>query len=97
VTVSQDGDHLTKSKADMALEIPNFYAASLELGAIPPMFIQQLSRSRWRIHAEVFQTITTDCHLKHPAVHQSTALVAPTMIRVLAYGLSSLFYQRQAP
>jgi hypothetical protein len=43
----------------------------------------------------VFQTITTDCHLKHPAVHQSTALVVLTMIRVLAYVLSLVFYQRQ--
>ena len=95
VTVSQDGDHLTKSKADAAPESTNFYATNFELGAIPPMFIQQLSRSRWRIDAEVFQTITTDCHLKHPAVHQSTALVVLTMIRVLAYALSMVFYCRQ--
>jgi hypothetical protein len=64
------------------------------IGAIPPTFIHQLSRSRWRIDTEVFQTITTDCHLKHPAVHQSTALVV-TMIRLLAYMLSMVFYQRQ--
>jgi hypothetical protein len=51
--------------------------------------------SRWRIDVEVFQTITTDCHLKYPAVHQSTALVVLTMIRVLAYALSLIFYQRQ--
>jgi hypothetical protein len=72
-----------------------FYATNFELGAIPPTFIHQLSRSRWRIDAEVFQTITCDCHLKHPAVHQTTALVVLTMIRVLAYGLSLLFYHRQ--
>jgi hypothetical protein len=42
-----------------------------------------------------FQTITTDCHLKHPAVHQTTALVVLTMIRFLAYTLSLVFYQRQ--
>ena len=95
VTVSQDGDHLTKGKADVALESTNYYATNFELGAIPPTFIQQLSRSRWRIDAEVFQTITTDCHLKHPAVHQSTALVVLTMIRVLAYALSMVFYCRQ--
>ena len=63
--------------------------------AIPATFIHQLSRSRWRIDAEVFQTITSDCHLKHPAVHQSTALVVLTMIRVLAYGMTLLFYHRQ--
>jgi hypothetical protein len=40
----------------------------------PPLFIHKLGRSRWRIDAEIFQTITTDCHLKHPVVHQSTAL-----------------------
>ena len=70
-------------------------ATNFELGAIPATFIHQLSRSRGRIDAEVFQTTTTDCHLKHPAVHQSTALVVLTMIRLLAYGLSSLFYHRQ--
>jgi hypothetical protein len=79
----------------VALESTNYYATNFELGAIPPTFIQQLSRSRWRIDAEVFQTITTDCHLKHPAVHQSTALVVLTMIRVLAYALSMVFYCRQ--
>lgn len=77
------------------MESTNFYATNFELGAIPPLFIHQLSRSRWRIDAEVFQTMTTDCHLKHPAVHQSTALVVPTMIRLLAYALSLVFYQRQ--
>jgi hypothetical protein len=95
VTVSQDGEHLKKSKTDVALESTNFYASNFELGAIPPTFIHQLGRSRWRIDVEVFQTITTDCHLKHPAVHQSTALVVLTMIRLLAYTLSSLFYHRQ--
>jgi hypothetical protein len=95
VTVSQEGDHLKKSKTDVALESTNFYATSFELGAISPTFIHQLSRSRWRIDAEVFQTITSDCHLKHPAVHQSTALVVLTMIRVLGYGMSLLFYHRQ--
>ena len=95
VTVSQEGDHLRKSRTDVTLESTNFYATNFELGAIPPTFLHQLSRSRWRIDAEVFQTITTDCHLKHPAVHQSTALVVLTMIRLLAYTLSSLFYHRQ--
>jgi len=95
VTVRQDGAHLQKSKIGLALESTNFYATNFELAAIPPAFIHQLSRSRWRIDAEVFQTITTDCHLKHPAVHQSTALVVLTMIRMLAYALSSLFYHRQ--
>ena len=95
VTVSQDGDHVKKTKSPVAVESTNFYATNFELGAIPPLFIYRLSRSRWRIDTEVFQTITTDCHLKHPAVHQSTALVVLTMIRVLAYALSSLFYHRQ--
>jgi hypothetical protein len=95
VTIRQDGEHLKKSKTDLALESTNFYATNFEPGAIPLTFIHQLSRSRWRIDVEVFQTITTDCHLKHPAVHQSTALVVLTMIRVLAYALSSVFYHRQ--
>jgi hypothetical protein len=95
VTVRPEGDHLRKSKSEVAEESTNFYATNFELGAIPPLFIHQLSRSRWRIDAEIFQTITTDCHLKHPAVHQSTALVVLTMIRLLAYTLSLVFYQRQ--
>ena len=95
VTVMQQGEQLQKNKTDVLRESTNFYATNFELGAIPPTFIHQLSRSRWRIDAEVFQTITTDCHLKHPAVHQSTALVVLTMIRLLAYTLSLVFYQRQ--
>lgn len=95
VTIRQDGEHLQKSKTDVALESTNFYATNFELGVIAPTFIHQLSRSRWRIDTEVFQTLTTGCHLKHPAVHQSTALVVLTMIRVLAYTLSLIFYHRQ--
>jgi len=95
VTVTQEADHRTKTKATVKRESTNFYATNFQLGSIPPLFIHQLSRSRWRIDTEVFQTITTDCHLKHPAVHQSTALVVLTMIRLLAYTLSLVFYRRQ--
>ena len=75
----------------------NFYASNLVLGAIPPLFIHQLGRSRWSIDAEVFQTITTEGHLKKPSVHQrrGRALVVLTMIRVLAYTLTLVFYHRQ--
>lgn len=73
----------------------NFYASNLELGTIPPLFLHQLGRSRWKIDAQVFQTITTDAHLKKPSAHQSQALVVLTMIRLLAYTLSLLFYHRQ--
>ncbi len=95
VTVSQDGAHRKKTKTDVTEESTNFYATNFELGSIPPLFVYQLGRSRWRIDTEVFQTLTTDCHLKHPAVHQSTALVVLTMIRLLAYTLSLVFYHRQ--
>jgi hypothetical protein len=75
----------------------NFYASNLDLGRIPPLFIHQLGRSRWRIDTQVFQTITTEGHLKHPSVHQqrAQALVVLTMIRVLAYTLTLVFYCRQ--
>ena len=95
VTVSQEGAHRKKTKTEVTEESTNFYATNFELGSIPPLFIYQLGRSRWRIDTEVFQTLTTDCHLKHPAVHQSTALVVLTMIRLLAYALSLVFYHRQ--
>ena len=64
---------------------------------VPPLFIHELGRSRWTIDAEAFQTITTDGHLKQPSVHQDRgqALVNLTMIRVLAYTLSVVFYYRQ--
>jgi hypothetical protein len=95
VTVSEQDDHGTKSKAAVTQASTNFYATNFELGSVSPLFIHQFGRSRWRIDTEVFQTITTDCHLKHPAVHQTTALVVLTMIRFLAYTLSLVFYQRQ--
>lgn len=95
VTVRQEGGHRRKSKKEADEEGLNFYATNFELGAIPPLFIHQLSRSRWRIDTEVFQTITTDCHLKRPSVHRDTALVVLTMIRILAYTLSLVFYERQ--
>jgi hypothetical protein len=95
VTVSEKDAHRTKSKTATSQQSTNFYATNFELGSISPLFIHQFGRSRWRIDTEVFQTITTDCHLKHPAVHQTTALVVLTMIRFLAYTLSLVFYQRQ--
>ena len=95
VTVSEKDGHRIKSKTALTQESTNFYATNFELGSVSPLFIHQFSRSRWRIDTEVFQTITTDCHLKHPAVHQTTALVVLTMIRLLAYTLSLVFYHRQ--
>jgi hypothetical protein len=95
--VTVRGKDAARIKGTTAILLPstNFYATNFELGSISPLFLHQLSRSRWRIDTEVFQTITTDCHLKHPAVHQTTALVVLTMIRFLAYTLSLVFYHRQ--
>lgn len=76
-------------------ESTNYYASNLELGLIPPLFLHQLGRSRWRIDAEVFQTLTTDCGFKHLSAHQNPALIVWTQIRLLAYTLSLLFYCRQ--
>jgi hypothetical protein len=95
VAIRETDAQRTKSKMAVAQQSTNFYATNFELGSLSPLFIHQLSRSRWRIDTEVFQTITTDCHLKHPAVHQTTALVLLTMIRFLAYTLSLVFYHRQ--
>ena len=85
----------TKVKAALTQASTNFYATKFELGSISPVFIHQFSRSRWRIDTEVFQTLTTDCHLKHPAVHQTTTLVVLTLIRFFACTLSLIFYHRQ--
>lgn len=90
-----DSNVKVKTKQPAPILSTNFYATNVDLGAIPPLFIHQLGRSRWTIDAQVFQTITTDCHLKQPSVHQSCALIVLTMIRVLAYTLTMVFYYRQ--
>lgn len=95
VTVREKDGHRSKTTTAVTQDSTNFYATNFELGSISPLFVHQFSRSRWRIDTEVFQTITTDCNLKHPAVHRTTALVVLTMIRFLAYTLSLVFYQRQ--
>jgi hypothetical protein len=101
VQSSQRVEIRTKDGAAVKIRQPapvlstNFYATNVDLGSIPPRFIHQLGRSRWTIDAQAFQTITTDCHLKRPSVHQSCALVVLTMIRVLAYTLTMVFYHRQ--
>jgi hypothetical protein len=84
-----------KTKQAVEQESTNYYASNLELGSIPPHFIHELGRSRWRVDTQVFQTLTTQAHLKQPSVHQTCALVLLTMIRVLAYTLSLVFYHRQ--
>lgn len=84
-----------KTKQPAPIVSTNFYASNVDLGAIPPYFIHQLGRSRWTIDAQAFQTITTDCHLKQPSAHQDCALIVLTMIRVLAYTLTMVFYYRQ--
>ena len=95
VVVNEVNGLRIKGKQVVTEESTNYYATNLDLGLISPMFIYRLGRSRWRIDVQVFQTITTDCHLKHPAVHQTTALVMLTMIRFLAYTLSLVFFERQ--
>jgi hypothetical protein len=84
-----------KAKQAVEQESTNYYASNLELGSIPPAFVPQLGRSRWRADTEVFQTLTTQAHLKQPSVHQPCALVVLTMIRVLGYMLTLVFYHRQ--
>ena len=56
VAVSQEGAHRKKTKTEVTEESTNFYATNFELGAIPPLFIYRLSRSRWRIDTQLFQT-----------------------------------------
>jgi len=75
----------------------NVYATALPAWKIPPALIEQLGRCRWRIDTEVFQTLTTTCSLKRPSVHahHDQALVGLTMIRVLAYLLTLVFFHRQ--
>jgi hypothetical protein len=91
-----DGDKRIAKEAVIE-QSTNFYASNLELGSIPPLFLQQLGRSRWQIDADLFQTITTDSALKQPSLHQGwgKALLVLTMIRVLAYTLTQVFYHRQ--
>ena len=75
----------------------NYYASNLELGSVPPVFLHHLGRSRWIIDTNVFQTMATEAHLKRPSVHQgcAKALLVLTMIRVLAYTLTLVFFFRQ--
>ncbi len=98
IRVGLNEDGRKRSQKEVFLQqTTNFYASNLELGSIPPVFVHQLGRSRWIIDAEVFQTITTDGHLKKPSVHQGhgQALIVLTMIRVLAFTLTSVFFHRQ--
>lgn len=97
VTIVEQQGRRQPVKQTREEESTAWYASNIELGAIPPTFIQQLGRSRWSIETSLFQTITTDSHLKQPSVHQShpQALVVLTMIRLLAYLLTQVFYHRQ--
>ncbi len=97
LTVQRDGDQRTLRKVPVAERSTNIYASNLALVTMPPAVLAQVGRSRWRIDTEVFQTLTTQCHLKRPSVHQhhDQALVVLTMIRALAYTLVLVFYHRQ--
>lgn len=97
VTVIEKQGCRQTAKQTVEEESTNFYASNIELGAIPPRFIHQLGRSRWRIETPLFQTLTSDCHLKQASVHQShpQALLVLTSIRLLAYLLTQVFYHRQ--
>jgi hypothetical protein len=87
----------TMAKEKTTEQSTNFYASNLVLGDIPPLFIHQLGRSRWSIDTEVFQVMTTEGNLKRPSIHQGheRALMVLTMIRLLAYLLTMVFYHRQ--
>jgi hypothetical protein len=94
IRVGLNEDGRKQSEKEIVAEVStNFYASNLELGIIPPVFVHQLGRSRWIIDTELFQTITTDGHLKKPSVHQGRgqALIVLAMIRVLAFTLTLVF------
>lgn len=96
--VQRDEQGERRAVKETALEpSTNFYASHLELGSIPPVFLHQLGRSRWIIETTVFQILATEAHLKRPSVHQdrAKALIVLTMIRVLAYTLTLVFFFRQ--
>jgi len=95
--IEHDGDHRTRRKTVVWEESTNLYASTLEVLASSPTGLASLGRSRWRIDTEVFQTLTKECQLKHPAVHQQhdQAFMVLTMIRILAYTLLLVFFHRQ--
>jgi len=95
VKTKTPGELRDKQREQVSLESTNFYATNLELGSISPKFVHQLGRSRWTIDVTAFQTLTADCHLKQPSVHQDVALAVLTTIRVIAYTLTTVFYHRQ--
>jgi hypothetical protein len=95
--VEREGGHRTHHKTVVWEESTTLYASSLRELSCSPEGLVAVGRSRWRIDTEVFQTLTKECHLKHPAVHQhhDQAFVVLTMIRVLAYTLLLVFFHRQ--
>ena len=97
VQVQREGGRRTCAKTLVWDESTNIYASRLNELACSPAALVEMGRRRWRIDTEVFKTLTTECQLKHPAVHQQhdQALVVLTMIRVLAYALLLVFFHRQ--
>lgn len=96
VAVEKQEGRPIRDKQPTSIVSTHYYATNVDLGAIPPWFIHRIGRSRWAIDAQALQTVTTDCHLKRPSVHQSNALVVLTMVRVVAHTLAMAFYFRQA-
>jgi hypothetical protein len=95
--VRDEAPQKKKAKQAVQQESTNYYTSNLKLGSIPPRFMPDpagAGRSCWRMDTEVFQTLATQAHLKQSSVHQTCALVVLTMIRVLAYTLSLVFYHR---
>jgi len=95
IVIEKENGKRVKRKRQIITEATNYYASSIDVGPSTPAFINQLGRKRWRMDSELFQTLTTDCHAKRPWVHQSTALVIITMVRVIAYTLAMVYYTRQ--
>jgi len=95
--VEGEGGHRTRRKTVVWEESLNLYASNLDVLACSPTGLAALGRSRGRIDTEVFQTLTKECQLKHPAVHQQhdQAFMVLTMIRILAYTLLLVFFHRQ--
>ncbi len=97
VRIERDGASRRTGKELVWGQSTNVYASNLGPLMASPELMEDLGRRRWRIDTEVFQTLTTECQLKHPAVHQqhAHALMVLTMIRVLAYTLLLVFFHRQ--
>jgi hypothetical protein len=83
-----------KKRTPEVIEKKNVFAFSKDLDQKNAGLLYKIGRNRQHIDSALFQDLTVNCHLKHPALHFPNAYENLLVIRFIAFILMTFFFHR---